>query len=259
MSSRRGWFPFTPEQTVNILSEFGPLVTMFIVNALFGWHAGTYALVASTVLAIIVMRIVLKRFPIFPVIASTVSVGFAAYALHNEDPKWIVLKVTVFNALFGTFLLIGLALKKNFFKHIFEKTFHYTDEGWNKFTFNFALFFLATAVMNELVRYYFPPALPNTPPELIKKYDIFGYQLDGLNIWIMFKVAVIMPLSALYAWFLTHLMHKHRLPDATVGGTATNGSATVVPLRPAADAVRKDEQAAAMPLRANQGRTTPPQ
>jgi len=49
------FFPFNAEQTVNILSEFGPLVTMFVVNAIYGINAGTWALVITTVIAIAVM------------------------------------------------------------------------------------------------------------------------------------------------------------------------------------------------------------
>ena len=46
--SRKKFYPFNAEQTVNILSEFGPLVTMFIVNALYGINAGTWALISTT-------------------------------------------------------------------------------------------------------------------------------------------------------------------------------------------------------------------
>ncbi len=45
MSAKKHWFPFTAEQSVNILSEFGPLVTMFVVNAAAGIKAGTWALI----------------------------------------------------------------------------------------------------------------------------------------------------------------------------------------------------------------------
>ena len=41
-----GWlrriYPFNAEQTVNILSEFGPLVTMFIVNGVYGKTTRTW-------------------------------------------------------------------------------------------------------------------------------------------------------------------------------------------------------------------------
>ena len=36
MSALKRLMPFNAEQTVNILSEFGPLVTMFVVNAMYG-------------------------------------------------------------------------------------------------------------------------------------------------------------------------------------------------------------------------------
>ena len=38
---------------------------------------------------------------------------------------------------------------------MFEKTFHYTQEGWDRFTFSFAWFFMFTAVLNEVVRQVF--------------------------------------------------------------------------------------------------------
>ena len=40
MSALKRLMPFNAEQTVNILSEFGPLVPMFVVNAMCGINAG---------------------------------------------------------------------------------------------------------------------------------------------------------------------------------------------------------------------------
>jgi intracellular septation protein len=94
---------------------------------------------------------------------------------------------------------------------VFEKTFHYTDEGWNKFTWSFAWFFVFTAVMNEVVRQTFKDT---------QFYNFLGYQMNGVNIWILFKIAFIMPVSGLYAWFLTQLMQKHRIDDPSQTETA---------------------------------------
>lgn len=204
MAGKKRWFPFTAEQSVNILSEFGPLVVMFVVNAIGGIEAGTWALIISTVIAIATMKMVLGRLPMFPIIASTVTVVFGALTLITHDPMWIQIKVTIFNVLFGTFLMLGLVLKKNFFKYVFEKTFHYTEVGWNRFTFSFALFFFLTAILNEFVRQSFKDT---------QMYDLLGYKMNGVNVWILFKVAFIMPLSGLYAWFLTRVMQKHRIAD----------------------------------------------
>jgi intracellular septation protein len=204
MSSRRKYYPFNAEQTINLLSEFGPLVTMFVLNALYGIEVGTWGLIITTVMAICVMFYMYHRPPVFPLIASSVTIVFGAMTLVTDNAMWIQIKVTIFNTLFGVFLISGLWLKRNFFKHVFEKTFHYTDEGWNKFTWSFALFFLLTAVANEYVRRVFHDE---------EFYNILGQQMSGVNVWILFKIAIVLPATGVYAWVLTRLMQKHRLPD----------------------------------------------
>ena len=211
MSLRQRLFPFNAEQTINILSEFGPLVTMFIVNAMYGINAGTWALILTTILAIAVMFYMFRRPPFFPLIASTVTVVFGGLTLLTGNPMWVQIKVTIFNALFALFLIGGLAIKRNFFKYVFDKTFHYTDEGWNKFTWSFALFFIFTAVANEFVRQTFKAS---------QLYDLLGYQLDGINVWILFKVAFILPITLLYAWLMTRNLQKYRLPAPSHAGGA---------------------------------------
>ena len=292
MSSKRRLYPFNAEQTVNILSEFGPLITMFIVNGAFGIEAGTLALMGTTILAMIVMRLVLGRLPIFPIIASGVTVFFGTMTYITGDAMWIQIKVTIFNAMFAGFLfgglwasrapmasssvwavlgitavalaaqtpyllagwptnltasnplltnvtciaalvigflLGGLVFKRNFFCHVFEKTFHYTPEGWNKFTFSFAWFFVFTAVLNEVVRQVFVDTE-------IYPVPLLG-EMDGVNIWILFKLAFIMPLSGLYAWYLTTLMHRYRIDapaqDAHGAAAADHSSCTVASPNPA--------------------------
>ena len=222
MSWLRKLYPFNAEQTVNILSEFGPLVAMFIVNAAAGINAGTWALIITTGLAMLVMQQVLGRLPVFPVIASSVTVLFGIMTLVTGDAMWIQIKVTIFNVMFALFLFGGLLYNKNFFQHIFEGTFHYTKEGWDKFTWSFAWFFVLTAVLNEVVRQYFQKdgLYPATDSSL---YHLLGFQMDGVNVWILFKIAFIMPLSGLYAWYLTTLMHKYRLPEPEVDGDVDHG------------------------------------
>lgn len=284
----RRHYPFNAEQSVNILSEFGPLITMFVVNAAAGIDAGTWSLIITTVLAMIVMKMVLGRLPIFPQIASTVTIVFGALTLITGDPMWVQIKVTIFNAMFAGFLFGGLAavgnplrrvsllsmavltalgvgwiglhfmmgtahvgeatnamsaaahtrqgtllvdamcvgslmigflaanlfFRRNFFHYAFEKTFHYTREGWDKFTFNFAWFFVFTAVANEIVRQTFKDT---------QMYDLLGWQMNGVNVWILFKIALIMPLSGVFAWYLTRLLQSHRIPDDQVAAAKAAG------------------------------------
>lgn len=223
MSALKRLMPFNLEQTVNIVSEFGPLVLMFVVNAMYGIAAGTWALIISTVVAIVTMRIVLRRLPVFPLIASAVTIVFGAMTIVTKDAMWVQIKVTIFNAMFAAFLFGGLWFNRNFFKHVFDKTFHYTQRGWDLFTWSFAWFFVATAVANEFVRVGF---------EDEKIYNVLGFEMNGVGIWIAFKVALVMPLSALYAWFLTRIMQRYRIPDgdqAKVSAALIEAAVTVHP------------------------------
>ncbi len=200
--SRRRLYPFNAEQTVNILSEFGPLVLMFLINALYGIEAGTWALITSTLAAIVAMVYMFRRPPIFPLIASSVTIAFGALTLITGDPMWVQIKVTIFNAMFAGFLFLGLWLDRNFFQYVFEKTFHYTKEGWNTFTRSFAWFFVLTALLNEAVRIGFKDD---------QIYHILGFAMNGVDVWIAFKLFFVLPMSGIYAWLLTKWMSKHHL------------------------------------------------
>lgn len=204
MNRLKKLFPFNAEQTINIMSEFGPLVTMFVVNAIAGINAGALALLITTAIAIGVMLYMFHRPPMFPLIASTVTIVFAGLTLYTGDPMWVQIKVTIFNALFALFLIGGLLVKHNFFKFVFNETFHYTDEGWNKFTWSFAAFFIFTAISNEYVRRTYLDD---------HMYNILGYVMDGVNVWILFKIAIILPLTGVYAWLMTRSLQQYRLPD----------------------------------------------
>jgi intracellular septation protein len=196
-------YPFNAEQTVNIAGEIGPLAAMFLVNGIYGIAAGTWALIIATVVSLAVSLWVLGRPPIMPFIAGGVSVLFGTLTLITHDPMWVQIKVTLFNSLVAATLWIGMHTGHDFFRFVFGKTFHYTDEGWNKFTRNVALFFLGTAIVNEMVRLGFDD------------FEMFAMNrmFTGVDIWILFKIFFIMPFTALYFWWQVKLMQKYRLPD----------------------------------------------
>ena len=211
MKSARSWYPFTPEQTLNIASEIGPLVTMFVVNFVWGVEAGVWSLVATTLLALVASLVVLKRPPIMPFIAGAVTIAFGALTLYTGDAMWVQIKVTIFNALVAALFFVGLMQRKYFFEFVFGKTFHYTEEGWRILTRNAAIFFLVTAVANEAVRLGFQSAEIPCPQSWawLRRKPI----LTGLDIWMMFKLFVVMPLTTLYFVWQVHLLQRYRIPD----------------------------------------------
>jgi intracellular septation protein len=200
-------FHFTAEQIVNIFGEIGPLVAMFLVNGIYGIAAGTWALIATTVVSLAVSLWYLGRPPIMPFIAGGISVAFGTLTLVTGDAMWVQIKVTLFNTLVAAVLWSGLRTGHNFFRFVFGKTFHYTEEGWFKLTRNVAFFFLGTAILNEIVRVGFDD------------FEMFALDrvFTGVDIWILFKIFVIMPGTAAYFWWQVRLMHKYRLPAPEAG------------------------------------------
>ena len=126
-----------------------------------------------------------------PFIAGAVSVTFGTLTLITGDAMWVQIKVTLFNALVAAVLWVGLRTGHNFFRFVFGKTFHYTEEGWHKLTRNVALFFLGTAVINEVVRLGF------------NDFEMFALDriFTGIDIWILFKIFIIMPVTAAFFWW----------------------------------------------------------
>lgn len=203
LSWRRRHFPFNAAQIVNIVGEIGPLFAMFLVNGIAGIAAGTWALILSTLLSLVTTLWVLGRPPIMPFIAGGVSIAFGTLTLVTGDAMWVQIKVTLFNTLVAVVLWAGLRTGKNFFRFVFGNTFHYTDEGWYKMTRNVALFFLATAIANEVVRLSFAHA----------HVSALNRVFTGIDIWILFKIFVIMPVTAVFFWWQVRLLQKYRLPE----------------------------------------------
>ena len=223
MSFLRRIYPFTTEQTVNLLSEFGPLMVFFVVNAVWDVTVGIWSLIGTTLLALVAMRVVLNKLPILALIAGGFTVIFSSISLITHDPMWVQIKVTLFNAAFAVFLGAGLAMKKNFFQYAFEKTFHYTEEGWNRFTAGMMILFVILAVANEVIRLTLWHA---------NNYTILGRTDTGLQFWILFKVAIVMPGSGLYAYLLTRPMRKYAIPPEDVAAASTTETAIEVSMVP---------------------------
>lgn len=211
MAALRRIYPFNAEQTLNIASELGPIFTMFLVNFAYGVEAGVWSLLVTTALALVASLIVFRRPPIMPFIAGAVTITFGTLTLITGDPKWVQIKVTIFNALVGVILFVGLMRKQYFFEFVFGKTFHYTDRGWHQLTRNVAVFFVITALANEAVRLGFSSAHIPTPSSIM--WMLKKPELTGLDIWMIFKLFIVMPLTSLYLVWQVRLMQKYRLPE----------------------------------------------
>jgi intracellular septation protein len=196
---------------LRLLLDLGPLLVFFLANtrpALFapllapllpdalltGERAGIFVATAvfiPAVLAALAVSYVLTRhLPVMPVITAIIVVVFGGLTLLLQDETFIKLKPTIIYVLFGAALLGGLVFGKSLLGMVFDSVFNLTDEGWRKLTLRWGVFFLALAVLNEIV-----------------------WRNFSTDTWVNFKVFGFLPLTLVFAMAQFPLLQKYAVPE----------------------------------------------
>lgn len=179
---------FDRKQVIKLLVELGPLVVFFIGNSRYGIFAGTGAFMVATLIALAVSRALLGRIPTMPLVSGFFVIVFGGLTLWLQDDQFIKLKPTIVNGLFAAILFGGLAAGKSLLKIVFGDVFRLTEEGWRQLTFRWGVFFLALAIVNEIVWRWF-----------------------STDFWVSFKVFGIMPITMAFAVAQVGLLKRHEL------------------------------------------------
>ncbi len=179
--------------------ELGPLGVFFFANARSGIYMATGAFMVATLIALGVSYALTRRLPIMPVVTGVIVLVFGSLTLWLHDDTFIKMKPTIVNALFGFTLLGGLLFGRSLLGYVFDSVFHLTDEGWRTLTFRWGLFFLALAVLNEVIwrgaQVYLPDPVAAT------------------DLWVKFKVFGIMPLTFLFTLSQLPLIQRTSVQD----------------------------------------------
>jgi intracellular septation protein len=178
----------TLNPTLKLVLDIGPLVLFFAANAKFGIFAATGAFMAAVLIALAVAYALTRHIAIMPLVTAVIVLVFGGLTLVLHDELFIKLKPTIIYLLFGGTLLIGLALGKPLLGLLFESVFHLSEEGWRKLTWRWALFFLALAVVNEIV-----------------------WRTQTTDFWVSFKLFGVVPLTFLFGALQYPLLTKYSI------------------------------------------------
>ncbi len=151
--------PARPHGGLTFAVDFGPLLIFFLTYKFVGSGGissminATLAFMVAIVIAIVIGLVVLKRVSPMTWISAILILGFGGLTIYFNDPKFIQLKPTIIYVFFGSMLLAGLVRRKAILRWLFGPIFPgLTDLGWMKLTRNWAIFFFALAVANEVMR-----------------------------------------------------------------------------------------------------------
>ena len=172
------------------LIEMGPLVCFFIAN----WKAGIYwdtgIFMVATAIALPASWILTRKIAMVPLVSAIFVALFGALTLWLHDDLFIKVKVTLINALFGAVLLGGVAMGRSYIKLIMGEAMKLPDHAWRTLSIRWGLFFLAMAVLNEIV-----------------------WRNFSTDQWVNFKVFGLLPLTLVFAIANAPFMSKHMIEE----------------------------------------------
>jgi intracellular septation protein len=111
----------------------------------------TWALVVGSALALALGWVFERRIAPLPLVAGGAAIVFGGLTLFFEDERWVKVKPTVLNLAFAAFLLGGLLLKRSPLKVILGEVIRLPDDLWRTLAMRYGVFFLAVAILNEVV------------------------------------------------------------------------------------------------------------
>jgi intracellular septation protein len=176
---------------------FAPLLKPFLSEALItGEHAGIFVATAVFIPAVLVALAIAyaltRHVAVMPVVTAIVVVIFGGLTLLLQNETFIKLKPTLVYLLFAVTLLGGLAFKKPLLGMVFDSVFKLTDEGWRKLTLRWGIFFVAMAVLNEIV-----------------------WRNVSTDAWVSFKVFGFLPLTMVFAAAQFPLLQKYAVEETS--------------------------------------------
>jgi intracellular septation protein len=186
--------------------EMGPLILFFFANsrpALFmpfvgpllpaavsGEKAGIFVATAVFMVAILVALVVsyalTRHLPVMALVTAVVVVVFGSLTLVLQDDTFIKMKPTIIYLLFAAILFGGIWFDKPLLAYVFDAVFDLTGDGWRKLTLRWAVFFLALAVLNEIV-----------------------WRTQTTDFWVSFKVFGVVPITFIFAALQYPLLQKY--------------------------------------------------
>lgn len=192
--AKPGWLPAA--------LDFGPLLIFFLVykfNApsdsgdLVGTIAAivrsTGAFMAAIIVAMVVAKVKLGRISPMMWISAILVLVFGGLTVWLHDARFIQIKPTIIYGIMAAILFTGLARGKPMLKYVLEHGYDgLSDKGWLILSRNWAWFFLAMAVINEILR-----------------------ASVSFDIWLTIKVWGVMIVTVLFAAANVPMLMRHGL------------------------------------------------
>lgn len=167
-------------------TEFGPLLTFFVVFLASDLAPATAAYAAAVAVAFAVSWVRNRRVPVLPSLSVGLVLAFCGLTLALDDALFVKIQPTVMNLFFAAVIGIGWALGYRVVAMILAPECRLDEAGQRRLTMRTTSYLLALAVLNELV-----------------------WRTASTDVWVAFKVIVLFGMNILFALSQIPLLRGH--------------------------------------------------
>ena len=175
---------------IKLIVDIGPLAVFFIFYTRSDLQSAILPFMIATIIAVIFSYITEKKIPIMPTVGAVIILTFGGLTLYFDNDVFFKMKPTIINLLFAGILITGSIMNKPFLKFLFGGALKLQNEGWNILTKRWISFFIALAILNEII-----------------------WRTQSTDVWVNFKVFGILPLTFIFTLTQFSIIKKFQIED----------------------------------------------
>ena len=173
-----------------LLIDIGPLAVFFIFYSRGDLKSAIIPFMIATIIAVLFSYIMEKKIPVMPTVGAFIILIFGGLTIYFDNEVFFKMKPTIINLLFALILYGGMIVKKPLLKFLLGAAIKLEDEGWKILTQRWISFFIALAILNEIV-----------------------WRTQSTDIWVNFKVFGILPITFIFTMTQFSLIKKYQIED----------------------------------------------
>ena len=173
-----------------LLIDIGPLAVFFIFYTRGDLKTAILPFMIATIIAVLFSYILEKKIPIMPTVGAVIILIFGGLTIYFDNETFFKMKPTIINLLFAGILYGGIILNKSLLRYLLGAALKLQDEGWDILTKRWIGFFIALAILNEII-----------------------WRTQTTDIWVSFKVFGILPITFIFTLTQFSTIKKYQIED----------------------------------------------
>jgi len=173
-----------------LLIDIGPLAVFFVFYTRSDLKTAILPFMIATIIAVLFSYIIEKKIPIMPTVGAVIILIFGGLTIYFDNETFFKMKPTIINLLFAGVLYGGIILNKSLLRYLLGAALKLQDEGWDILTKRWIGFFIALAILNEII-----------------------WRTQTTDIWVNFKVFGILPITFIFTLTQFSTIKKYQVED----------------------------------------------